>query len=161
AESSLTISGIKYVINSGHELKSQFDAEHRARKLDRQFASKAQQAQRCGRTGRTAPGICFNLFTKDDYENKMTAYPESEIKSSNITDECLNLISLEKIQTVPKLIETLANFIEPPKELNIRVAVNNLIQLGLIEKDTITSLGKLINEIPANDVMISLSIFYG
>jgi HrpA-like RNA helicase len=161
AESSLTIDGIKSVINTGYELKSSFDPENRARKLDRQFASKSQQIQRCGRAGRTEPGQCYHMYTKDDFENKMIQYPEPEIKTSDITLECLNLISIDTILTVPKLINTLANFIEPPREINIRVAITNLMRLGLIENDTITPLGKIINELPINDIIMSLSLFFG
>lgn len=160
AESSLTIDGIKYVIDTGYELKSSFDPEYRARKLERQLISQAQSKQRCGRGGRTEPGECHKLYTKNDYENIMIPFPEPEIRTSDITAECLNLLSIEKIGNVPNLIETLANFIEPPREINIRIAINTLMQLGLIEKDVVTKIGKLVNEIPLNDILFALTFVY-
>ena len=57
-ESSLTINGLKYVIDTGYELNSSYDPETRARKLDREMTSQAQAKQRMGRAGRTEPGIC-------------------------------------------------------------------------------------------------------
>ena len=161
AESSLTLPNIKFVINLGHELHSSYDPENRARKLDRQLISQASSNQRCGRAGRIAPGICYHMYTNYDFENKMKKFPEPSIRTSDITSECLKLLAIDTINTVPKLLETLTNFIEPPYENYIRSALNILIQLGAVENEQISKLGKLMNELPANDVMMSLSIILG
>ena len=71
AESSLTIDGIKFVIDSGFELKSSYDPDHRARRLDRKLITNAQAKQRMGRAGRTEPGVCYHLYTKNDFDNLM------------------------------------------------------------------------------------------
>lgn len=161
AESSLTIDGVKYVIDGGYEFKGTYDAENRARKLDRELITRAQAKQRMGRAGRTEPGICYHLYTKDDFEKNMKSFPEATIKTSDITSECLNLLKNEKINTIEKLTHALTNFIEPPKEAYIRVAINNLIQLGAIENDTISKLGKLLSEIPENNIFMATAIIFG
>ena len=69
AESSLTVDGIKYVIDSGYELLSYYNPDKRGRVLEKGLITQAQAKQRMGRAGRTAPGICYHLYTKDDFEN--------------------------------------------------------------------------------------------
>ncbi len=161
AESSLTIDGVKYVIETGYELSSSFDPINRARKLDREIISQAQAKQRMGRAGRTEPGVCYHMYTKDDFENGMKKYPESEIRTSDITYECLRLLCNEHVLTIEKLTKTLVNLIDPPKESYITCAVNNLIQLGAVENGNVTKLGKLINNIPDNNMFMACAIIYG
>ena len=161
AESSLTINGVKYVIDVGYEFKSTFDFENRARKLDRELISQAQAKQRMGRAGRTESGICYHLYTEDDFNNNMEKFPQPEIRTSDITNECLNLLNIEQINDIEKLTNTLTNFIEPPREAYIRIAIINLVQLGAIENDKITKLGKLMNEMPDNNIFMGLAIIFG
>lgn len=161
AESSLTIDGIKYVIDSGYQFSGTYDPENRARKLDRGLITQAQAKQRMGRAGRTEPGVCYHLYTKDDFESKMDKFPEPDIRTSDITSECLKLMGNESINSIENLTKTLTNFIEPPRENFIRVAINNLIQLGAVEKGIITPLGKLLNNIPENNIFLGTAIVYG
>lgn len=160
-ESSLTIDGIKYVIDSGYELKSSYDPENRARKLDRQLTTRSQCMQRMGRSGRVEPGICYHMYTQDTFDHTMKKYPDPDIRVSDITEECLKLISIDQISTTEKLLQTLTNFIEPPHEIYIRTALNNLMQLGAIEQDKVTKLGLLLNQIPGHNIMVNLSIVMG
>lgn len=160
AESSLTIDGIKYVIDCGYELNSSFDPELRARKLDRKMISHAQAKQRMGRSGRTEPGICYHLYTKDDFLNRMDKFPQPDIRTSDLTGECLRLLNLEKINTIDVLLDTLTKFIEPPKENYIRTSINTLIQLGLVENNKITKLGELVVNIDSSDVMLTIALIF-
>lgn len=160
AESSLTINGIKYVIDSGREFHSSYDPELRARKLDRELISHAQAKQRMGRAGRTEPGVCYHLYSEGDFNSVMKKFPEPSFITDDITNECLRLLANENIQTVEKLTATLVNLITPPKEAYIRVAINNLIQLGAIENDKISNMGLLINNIPSDDLFMASSIIY-
>jgi len=144
AESSLTIDGIKYVIDPGFELSSYYDAVLGARVLKKQYISNAQARQRMGRAGRTGPGICHHLYTKETFETKMHPYPEPEIRTSDITTECLRL--LETAKTTDNLIHTLSNFIEPPRENYIRDAINNLQNVGALEDNNITPLGEVMSK---------------
>ena len=89
AESSVTVDGIKYVIDSGYELLSYYDPNKRGKVLEKKLITQAQAKQRMGRGGRTAPGICYHLYTKNDFENQMKKFPEPAIRLSNITTETL------------------------------------------------------------------------
>ena len=158
AESSITIDGIKYVIDLGHELKSVYDAEHRARNLKRELISHAQATQRMGRAGRTEPGICYHMYTEDDYLNKMEKFPLPDIRTNDLSNECLQLLNIDTINTTENLINVLIQLIEPPKEIYIKTAINILNELGAIENEQITPLGKMLTNIKVNDPMTALSI---
>lgn len=160
AESSLTIDGIKYVIDTGYELKSSYDADMRGRRLDRKLISKAQVKQRIGRSGRVDPGIAYHLYTLNDY-NSMQEFPLPDIRTNDITEECLKLLDIESIGTVDLLVQTLMNFIEPPTKKYLKVAINNLIQMGMIENNSITKLGNLVNLMPVNNLFMAVTIIYG
>lgn len=147
AESSLTISNIKYVIDSGYELFNYYDPETNSKVLVKQFITQAQAKQRMGRAGRTGPGTCYHLYTKNDFENVMRKYPLPGIKVSNVTTECLKLLSLESINNTKNLKDVLNNFIEPPDEKYVNKAIQILQKLGLIENGTINNLGKLVADL--------------
>lgn len=147
AESSLTISNIKYVIDGGYELFNYYDPKTRAKVLVKQFITQAQAKQRMGRAGRTGPGTCYHLYTKNDFENVMMRYPLPGINVSNITPECLKLLSLESIINTDNLKNVLSNFIEPPDKKYVNNAIQTLQKLGLIENDAINDLGKLIADL--------------
>jgi len=157
AESSLTISGIGFVIDSGYELKSSYDPVLRAKKLDRQLITQAQARQRMGRTGRVGPGICYHLYTKKEFDD-MEAFPLPDIRISDITDDCLSLLTV--VGNVDKLVWTLTQFIEPPKENYIKSAINVLTRLGMVETE-ITPLGRLLAEFPTENVISGLVLIYG
>lgn len=157
AESSLTIDGIKYVIDSGYELKGSYDPETHADKLDRTLISNAQAKQRMGRAGRTSPGICYHLYTKNEFDNEMEKFPQPDIRVSNLDTPSLKLMNTGIINDVQTLIKTYSQFIEPPKELYIRSAINDLIHLGVIDLDGITPLGKLISDMNL-DIMPAICI---
>ena len=143
AESSLTIDGLGYVIDSGFEVSEYFDPKIGSRVLEKKLITKAQVNQRMGRTGRTAPGVCYHLYTEEEF-NSMNDFPEPAIHTSNIYGECLKLLDLEMVQTVDKLMEVLNNFIEPPANKYVNFAKNTLLKLGLIDGTKITPLGKII-----------------
>ena len=146
AESSLTIGGIKYVIDSGLELSGYYDPDTKARVLEKKMITHAQAKQRMGRAGRTGPGVCYHLYTKNDFESKMEKFPQPTIRVSNISGECLRLLNLPIIGTVDKLKDVLNKFIEPPTEKYVKNAISSLMQLGLIENNTITTVGKYVAE---------------
>lgn len=157
AESSLTIDGIKYVIDSGYEFKSMYDPIKRAKILDRKLITQAQAKQRMGRAGRTEPGICYHLYTKSDFEDDMEKFPKPDIKVGDLSGPSLKLLNLDKIDGVEKLINIYTEFIEPPSEEYIRSAIMELMRLGAIESDKITKLGRMMSEI-GMDPMPALSL---
>lgn len=144
AESSLTIDGIKYVIDSGYELLSYYNPEKRGRVLEKGLITQAQAKQRMGRAGRTAPGICYHLYTKDDFENQMKKYPEPSIRVSNITNETLRLLNIDSIETIDNVKKVFNELIEPPSDKYINVAIKTLFDLDLITDNKINSLGKYV-----------------
>jgi len=152
AESSLTIDGIKYVIDSGYELSSSYDPNYRARILNRQLISNAQAKQRKGRSGRTESGICYHLYTEKEFNETMKKFPEPDIRTTDISMDCLELLNYNNIDTIDKLLDVLNEFIEPPKEEYIKTALNILLQLNYIENNKITELGKIANKLGFNPI---------
>ena len=159
AESSLTISNIKYVVDSGYELFSYYDPEKKSKVLEKKLISHASSRQRAGRCGRTMPGTCYHLYTKNDFDNVMEKFPLPAIKVSNIYGECLNLLALDTIGTTEMLEEVLNDFIEPPNEKYVKESIMTLKQLGLIESNTISDLGKIISNLQL-DPMQGLAVYY-
>lgn len=143
AESSLTISNIKFVIDSGYELSSYYDPVKRCKVLERKLITHAQAVQRMGRSGRTSSGTCYHLYTKSDFDS-MSFYPLPNIKVSDISGECLRLLNLPHIQTITELKNVLNDFIEPPSDIYVNDATTILMQLGLTNKNILTEMGKLI-----------------
>lgn len=160
AESSLTVDGIKYVIDSGHEFSDSYDAEHRARKLDRKLITHAQAKQRMGRAGRTEPGICYHLYTKEDFNKNMDRYPLPDIRKSNISSECLRLLNLDKISSVNELLNIFMQFIEPPRETNVKAAINELTEIGAIENNKISETGRAMSRIGGSSPMAALALIF-
>lgn len=145
AESSLTIDGIEYVIDSGLELTSSYDPVNRAKTLDKKRISLAQIKQRMGRAGRTKPGSCYHLYTKDVME-KVSKFPLPSIRKEDVTPEVLKILSYHDVQTYPKLMNIFSNLIEPPREQYMKVAGNKLMEMGLMDRKlNITKLGNLIS----------------
>lgn len=146
AESSITIDGIKFVIDSGFEFLSSYDPKLRAKRLDKKLITVAQVRQRMGRAGRTEAGICYHLYSEQQYEKEMEKYPEPSIKTSNIFDECLRLLGM--ISNTEELIKTFGQFIDPPKKEFVASALTQLKELDLISTDgTLTNTGKIVIEL--------------
>ena len=160
-ESSLTIDGVKYVIDTGYEFSSSFDPVNSARKLDRQLISQAQAKQRMGRAGRTEPGKCYHLYSEQDFNHKMLKFPEPDIQSSDITIECLQLLSNNLTSTTDRLMSVLTNFISSPKENFIRYALDVLLKIDAIKNDKLTPLGTILINIPDNNIFMSVAILFG
>lgn len=147
AESSLTIDGIKYVIDSGLELSSYYDPEYNCKVLDRKLITHAQAKQRMGRAGRTESGYCYHLYTKEDFDKNMERFPEPTIRVSDITSESLKFLAIPEIESFTNLLDVYSKFIEPPKEIYIRSAHKQLVDFNMLKDDKITHLGLLTNDL--------------
>ena len=158
AESSLTIDGVRYVIDSGMELSSSYDPVYGAKKLESKMITMAQAKQRMGRTGRTGPGLCYHLYTSKDFEN-MKGYPEPDILTSNITSESIKLLCMKEIATVQKLKDMFNEFIEPPKREYLDIALKNLKLLKLIDGSEGTKLGNFVGMV-GGDVESTIALTY-
>ena len=146
AESSLTIDGIKYVIDCGLEFAGYYDPVFESKILERRMITHAQAKQRMGRAGRTESGYCYHLYTKEDFEKNMARFPEPTIRVTNITNESLKFLAIPEIDNFTNLLNIYSKFIEPPKEVYIRSCYKQLTNLKLIENDKITKLGLIIND---------------
>lgn len=164
AESSITIDGIKFVIDSGYEMFSSYDPELRARKLEKSLITVAQAKQRMGRAGRTEPGVCYHLYTQNQFDNEMKKFPEPSIRTSNIWGECLRLMNIDVINDAEKLRHIFDKFIEPPRRNYFDSAIVQLRELELIDSNlAISPLGKVVADIgmdPHVCVAIVAGYFY-
>jgi pre-mRNA-splicing factor ATP-dependent RNA helicase DHX15/PRP43 len=159
AESSLTVDGIKYIIDGGFELYGSYDPILNAKKLDRQRITQAQVKQRMGRTGRTGPGVCYHLYSEETFQ-KMEKYPAPAILKSDITDHILRLLSQDNVQTIQKVTKILNKFIEPPQSLYVNSSIDQLQELKLVDQDKITDLGLLIAKLPISDIQHGICLLY-
>jgi len=147
AESSLTIEGVEYVIDSGLELWSSYDGINRISILEKKLISHAQAKQRMGRTGRTGPGTCYHLYTKDDFDFNMDRFPIPSIRSESITTEILRLLGIQSIGTVDNLKIVLQQFIEPPDPKTVEYDITYLQNLNMIADSKITDYGKICTDL--------------
>ena len=151
AESSLTIEGIQYIIDSGLELKSRYDPVERVHILEKIMITHAQAKQRMGRTGRTGPGTCYHLYTKEMFNDNMDRFPLPAIRTESINYEMIRLLNIPSIKTIGDLKDVLQNFIESPNETYVDFELNYLKKLDLIssiqKSGTLTSLGKIVSDL--------------
>lgn len=92
AESSITFDGLDFVVETGLSNNNRFYSEKNMMALEKNYISKASHKQRKGRTGRTQPGMCFNLFTKEEYE-KFRDYRVTPISIDDISVPLLYFLS--------------------------------------------------------------------
>jgi len=125
AETSLTIPGIKYVIDTGLARISRYSPRTRITSLPVVAISRSSADQRKGRCGRVADGICIRLYAEEDYLNR-PLYTPPEILRTNLADVCLRMIALHlgELSRFP--------FIDPPDTRSIRDGYKLLSELGAI-----------------------------
>src|SRR5690606_28967210 len=104
----------------------------------RHFISQSQVKQRMGRSGRTSPGICYHLYTENEYES-MIKYPTPSIKSSNIFPESFKL--LKDIKNLKDLKSTLNSFIDPPNKEYLEDAFSIMREKKLVTRDVLNQFG--------------------
>jgi len=145
AETSLTIPGIKYVIDSGLARISRYLPSTRTKTLPIAPISKSSADQRKGRCGRVRKGICIRLYSEEDYADR-PAFTHPEILRSNLAEVILRMVYLKLGD--PDLFP----FIDPPKPRSIKDGFDVLEELGAIERtDRGTKLnhkGRLMGRIP-------------
>ena len=148
AESSLTIDGIVFIIDSGMEISVTYDPKKKINVMNKNIIAKAQMSQRKGRSGRTKNGYCFHLYTKEE-EDKAVQFPDPEIKKIDIKNVCLSMLKLgtefKKDFTAEETVKMLTEFIEPPQQTFIEDGFGFLLENGCIENNKISRIGKLIS----------------
>jgi ATP-dependent helicase HrpA len=127
AETSITIPGIKYVIDSGLARISRYSPRTRTTSLPVTPVSKSSADQRQGRCGRVENGVCIRLFAEDDYQSR-PQYTPPEIIRANLAEVILRMISL-KLGDIAEF-----PFIDRPDLKNIKDGFNLLFELGAIAR---------------------------
>ena len=135
AETSLTIEGIRLVVDSAQERVARFDARTGLTRLITQRISQASMTQRAGRAGRLAPGICLHLISKEQAE-RASAQAEPEILQSDLCG-----LLLELLQWGCHDVDQLT-WLDAPPAVNLRAARALLEQLGALEKGQLTARGR-------------------
>ena len=150
AETSLTIPGIAYVVDTGMARISRYNAQARIQGLPVEEISKASARQRTGRAGRVKPGVCIRLYSPENFE-KRDEFTEPEIRRSNLANVVLQLRSLGlEMENFP--------FLQSPPHSAFRGAYKTLFELGALTADNsnghVTKLGRDMTRLPM-DVALS------
>lgn len=154
AETSLTIDGIRFVIDSGKVKEMNYDSKIRMHKLQEIWVSKASAEQRKGRAGRTGPGICYRLYSPKDFEG-FADFSTPEIQRVSLESLILNMISMG-LQDVRKF-----PFLESPDLSNIENTLKCLVSYGTLEHDErITLVGRILSKLPV-DISIGKMLILG
>ncbi|WP_373635269.1 ATP-dependent helicase HrpB [Yoonia sp. SS1-5] len=139
AETSLTISDIRVVVDCGRSRRARFDPGSGMSRLVTEKVSRAEATQRAGRAGRVAPGQAYKLWTKGE-DGALPAYPPAEIEAADLTGLALELAVWGSDGL---------NFLTPPPDGALAEARNLLQNLGALDTDMrITPHGKALAKLP-------------
>ncbi|WPP01183.1 ATP-dependent RNA helicase HrpA [Pseudomonas sp. HR96] len=142
AETSLTVPGIRYVIDSGTARISRYSYRAKVQRLPIEAVSQASANQRKGRCGRVEPGICIRLYSEEDF-NARPAFTDPEILRTNLAAVILQMLHLRlgEIDQFP--------FIEPPDGKAISDGFNLLQELSAVNRENqLTPLGRQLARLP-------------
>ncbi|MEZ5343861.1 MAG: helicase-related protein [Acidimicrobiales bacterium] len=128
AETSLTVPGIRYVVDPGTARVSRYSNRTKVQRLPIERVSQASANQRAGRCGRVADGICIRLYDEDDYESR-AEFTEPEILRTGLSSVILQMASLGfgDIEEFP--------FVDPPESRQIRDGIRLLEELEALDPD--------------------------
>ncbi|HCB1741014.1 MULTISPECIES: ATP-dependent helicase HrpB [Citrobacter] len=135
AETSLTIEGIRLVVDSAQERVARYDARTGLTRLITQRISQASMTQRAGRAGRLEPGICLHLLAKEQAE-RAAAQGEPEILQCDLSGLLMEL--LQWGCTDPEQL----NWLDTPPAINLQAAKRLLQMLGALEGDRLSARGQ-------------------
>ncbi|MFB7739162.1 ATP-dependent RNA helicase HrpA [Streptomyces sp. NPDC056112] len=149
AETSLTVPGIKYVIDPGFARISRYSHRTKVQRLPIEPVSQASANQRKGRCGRTSDGICIRLYGEDDFLTR-PEFTDAEILRTNLASVILQMTAagLGDIEKFP--------FIDPPDHRNIRDGVQLLQELGALDpaqkdpRKRLTETGRKLAQLPVD-----------
>ncbi|MGA4538553.1 ATP-dependent RNA helicase HrpA [Uniformispora flossi] len=152
AETSLTVPGIKYVVDPGSARISRYSHRTKVQRLPIEAVSQASANQRKGRCGRTSDGICIRLYSEDDFVAR-PEFTDPEILRTNLASVILQMtaIGLGDIAAFP--------FIDPPDRRNIKDGVDLLQELGAIDpaatdvRKRLTPVGRQLAQLPVDPRM--------
>jgi ATP-dependent helicase HrpA len=144
AESSITVPGIRYVVDTGTARISRYAPRSKVQRLPIEAISQASANQRAGRCGRVAPGICVRLYSPDDFQSR-AEFTTPEIRRTNLAGTILQLLALGlgEIESFP--------FLDAPHPEAIRDGIKTLVEIGALDDNRrLTSLGRKLARMPVD-----------
>ncbi|KUI27798.1 ATP-dependent RNA helicase HrpA [Mycobacterium sp. IS-1496] len=142
AETSLTVPGIRYVVDPGTARISRYSRRTKVQRLPIEPISQASAAQRAGRSGRTAPGVGIRLYSEEDFAGR-PRYTDPEILRTNLAAVILQMaaLGLGDVEEFP--------FLDPPERRSIRDGVTLLQELGAFDRaGQLTDIGRRLARLP-------------
>mmetsp|Transcript_2779 Transcript_2779/g.6054 ORF Transcript_2779/g.6054 Transcript_2779/m.6054 type:complete len:1428 (+) Transcript_2779:632-4915(+) len=147
AESSVTIDDVLAVVDSGFVRELNYDAETAMSSMATNKTSRAAATQRLGRAGRVAPGRCYRLYSRGDWE-AMPSRPTPEIQRTALEATCLQTCSM----TSKRVEQFLGQALDPPAADSVSYAMDRLVRLGAIQLndngETLAPLGRCLSRLP-------------
>ena len=146
AETSVTVPGIRYVIDPGEARINRYSPRSRIQRLPVEPISRASADQRKGRCGRVGPGICLRLYSEEDYLGR-PGFTDPEIRRSNLAAVILQMLDLRlgAVEGFP--------FLEPPDRKSIREGYRLLEEVGAVDpRHRLTDLGRKLARLPVDPV---------
>jgi ATP-dependent helicase HrpA len=143
AETSLTVPGIKYVVDPGTARISRYSHRSKVQRLPIEPISQASANQRKGRCGRTSDGICIRLYSEEDFASR-PEFTDPEILRTNLASVILQMTALRlgDVAAFP--------FIDPPDRRSVKAGVDLLVELGALDGGRLTPLGRRLAQVPAD-----------
>ena len=153
AETSLTLDGVKYVIDTGLCKLKVYNPKISMDALKITPISQANANQRGGRAGRTGPGVCFRLYTDSAFRTEMWENNIPEIQRTNLA----NVVLLLKSLNIDNLLEF--EFMDPPPQDTILNSMYQLWMLGALDDNgNLTDIGKIMVEFPLDPSLSKILI---
>ena len=152
AETSLTVPGIKYVVDPGQVRISRYSVRNKIQRLPVEKISQASANQRKGRCGRVSNGICIRLYAEDDF-NSRPEFTDPEIHRTSLASIILTMaqLNLGEVKHFP--------FIEPPADKSVNDGFRQLYELGALdEKRRLTLEGRQIAKLPVDPSIAKMVI---
>ncbi|XP_055022793.1 probable ATP-dependent RNA helicase DHX34 isoform X1 [Boleophthalmus pectinirostris] len=154
AETSVTIDGVRFVVDSGKVKEMSYDPKAKMQRLQEFWISRASSEQRKGRAGRTGPGVCYRLYAESDYD-AFAPYPVPEIHRVALDSLILQMKSMGLGDPLSFV------FIDPPPAASIQTAVTYLKDQGALDSQgELTTIGTLLAQLPV-DVVIGKMLVLG
>ncbi|WP_194395850.1 ATP-dependent RNA helicase HrpA [Microbacterium atlanticum] len=148
AETSLTVPGIRYVVDTGTARISRYSNRSKVQRLPIEPVSQASAQQRSGRAGRTSPGVAIRLYAEEDFQAR-PEFTEPEILRTSLASVILQMLALGfgDISSFP--------FLTPPDSRGVKAALDLLIELGAVrpasggrDQPALTEMGREISRLP-------------
>ncbi len=144
AETSLTVPGIRYVIDTGLARVKRYSLKNRIEQLKTEKIAQAQANQRAGRCGRLGPGVCIRLYAEPDFQGRPN-YPTPELLRSSLAGVILRMKALD----LPNIADF--PFLDAPEPRRIKDGQQLLAELGAIDdNNALTEIGHQLARLPVD-----------